>query len=205
MEDFAGVDPGQLLTEARNGHADALGHLLLRYRGYLTLLARLQLDQRLQAKIDPSDIVQETFLEAHRDFEVFRGTTEGELIAWLRAVLARNVANTIRHYQKTKQRDVNMERRIHQELGRSSQALDGAFVVARGTPSESLARRERAVLLADALESLPPDYREVPVLRHIQGLRLKEVAERMGRSVDSVKKLWARAVARIRHVLGDSL
>jgi RNA polymerase sigma-70 factor (ECF subfamily) len=61
------------------------------------------------------------------------------------------------------------------------------------------------VLLATALESLPEDYRDVLVLRHIQGLRLQEVAERMGRSVDSVKKLWARAIARIRQVLGDAV
>src|SRR5918999_6459314 len=79
-----GPDPGDLLRRARAGDDVALGALLERYRPYLALLARLQIDRRLRGKADPADLVQETFLEAHRGFPRFRGETEAELAAWLR-------------------------------------------------------------------------------------------------------------------------
>src|SRR5438128_208138 len=91
-------DCNRLLHAARAGDGPALGRLLELYRNYLTLLARLQIDQRLQGKFDPSDLVQETFLEAHRDFVQFKGGSEPELVAWLRQILVTNLANLMRHY-----------------------------------------------------------------------------------------------------------
>jgi RNA polymerase sigma-70 factor, ECF subfamily len=87
-------DPGDLLTMARQGNTQAMGQLFDLYRQYLKLLAHMEIDKRFQAKIDPSDIVQETFLEAHRDFSKFRGNTERELMAWLRQILAGNLVTT---------------------------------------------------------------------------------------------------------------
>jgi RNA polymerase sigma-70 factor (ECF subfamily) len=197
-------DPADLLTLARAGDGVARGQLLEQYRGYLLLLARLQIGRRLQGKTDAGDMVQETFLEAHRDFGQFQGESEGELICWLRRILATNIANLTRHYLGTRRRDVRLERQLAAELDQSSRVLDGALVANLTPPSQQAARREQAVLLADALQLLPDDHREVIILRHLEGLTFPEVAVRMGRSLDVVKKLWPRALARLRRILGEA-
>jgi RNA polymerase sigma-70 factor (ECF subfamily) len=174
------------------------------YRNYLALLARLRIGRRLQGKVEPLDLVQETFLEAHRDFGQFRGTSEGKLMAWLRQILARNLANLLRGYYGTQRRDVRLERDLAAELDKSSGALDRGLVQHQSTPSQQAARREQAVLLADALGRLPKDYQEVIILRHLEGLSFTEVARRMDRSLDSVEKLWVRGLARLRRSMGVS-
>jgi RNA polymerase sigma-70 factor (ECF subfamily) len=194
--------PEELLQEARAGDAATLGRLLELYRSYLALLARVQIGQRLQGKADASDLVQETFLEAHRNFARFRGTSEGELVAWLRQILAANLADLFRRYLGTQGRDVRLEREIADALDRSAVLLDGGLVAPGSSPSQQAARREQAVLLADALAKLPEDYRDVLVLRHLEGLTFPEIARRMGRSLDSVEKLWMRGLARLRQVMG---
>jgi RNA polymerase sigma-70 factor (ECF subfamily) len=201
-------EPERLMAVARAGDSVALGHLLELYSSYLALMARLQVGRRLQGKVDPSDLVQETFLEAHRDFPRFRGRTEGELLAWLRQILTRNLANAIRRYYGTQARDLNLERELSREFDESWKMLDGGLVAQQSSPSHQASRREQAVLLANALDRLPDDYRETIVLRHLEGLSFPEVARRMERTEDSVKKLWARALARLRRalqaVMGDS-
>jgi RNA polymerase sigma-70 factor (ECF subfamily) len=192
------ADPLALLEQARGGSEQALGRLLESYSNYLTLLARVQIGRRIQGKVDAGDVVQETFLEVHRQIGNFRGTTEAEFVAWLRRILAGQLALTLRHYLGTKGRDVNLERDLGAQIDQSSQAMDGGFVAAGSTPSQHVSRREQAVLLADALDRLPPDYREVIILRHLEGLPFGEVATRMGRSEDSVQKLWVRALANLR-------
>jgi RNA polymerase sigma-70 factor (ECF subfamily) len=196
-------NPEQLLRDARTAAGSALGQLLELYRNYLTLLARLEIGRRLQAKVDESDLVQEAFLEAHRHFGRFRGTTEAELMSWLRQILAGVAANLLRRYYGTQRRNVRLERELADDLDRSSQALGGALAARQSSPSERAARREQAVLLADALERLPAAYQEVIILSHLEGLSFPEAARRMGRSVDSVKNLWARALARLRRSLKD--
>ncbi len=195
-------DPVQLLDLARAGQGAALGQLLELYRRYLLLLARLQIGRRLQGKVEAADLVQETFLEAHRDFSQFRGGTEEELVSWLRRILASNLANQVRHYYGTQRRNVRLERELTAELDQSSRSLDGALVAPQSSPSQQASQREQAVLLADALGQLPDDYREVLILRHLEGLTFPEVARRLGRSLDSVEKLWVRALARLRRSLG---
>jgi RNA polymerase sigma-70 factor, ECF subfamily len=196
------LDPAELLKRARDGDGAALGLLLQRYRAYLKLLARLEIGRRLSGKLEPSDVVQETFLEAHRDFGAFRGTTEAEFTRWLRRILATNLANAVRHYYGTQRRDIRLERDLAEQLHESSAHLGSALVGSDTSPSLQAARREEAVTLADALTQLPVDYREVLVLRHLEGLSFPDVAGRMGRTEDSVKNLWARALARLRRLLG---
>jgi RNA polymerase sigma-70 factor (ECF subfamily) len=203
MSSAADPDPEHLLGLARGGSASALGQLLELYRAYLTLLARLQISRRLQSKADASDLVQETFLQAHEHFARFRGRTEGELVSWLRQILATTLANLVRHYCGTQRRDVRLERDLAAELDESSRALDQGLVAKHSSPSQRAARREQAVLLANALARLPADYREVLVLRHLEGLKFADVACRMGRSLDSVKKLWTPALAELRVLLGE--
>ena len=196
-------DHEQLLELSRTGNTAALGQLFELYRAYLRLLARTQIGRHLQGKVDPSDLVQETFLAANRNFGRFRGTTEREFVVWLRQIMAANIANMLRRYLGARRRDVRLERQLGAELDESSLALANMLAAPQSSPSQRAVRREQAVLLADALDKLPDDYREVLVLRHLEGLRFPEVAHRMGRTLDSVKKLWTRALARLRGSLGD--
>jgi RNA polymerase sigma-70 factor (ECF subfamily) len=198
------ADPEHLLLEARAGDGATLGRLLELYRRYLALLARVQIGQRLQGKVDASDLVQETFLEAHRHFPRFQGASEAQFVHWLRQILAAKLADLLRRYLGTQGRDVRLEREIEAAFDRSSVLLDRGLVAPQPSPSQQAARREQAVLLADALGELPDDYREVIVLRHLEGLTFPQVAERMGRSLDSVEKLWLRALGKLRQLLGGA-
>jgi RNA polymerase sigma-70 factor (ECF subfamily) len=197
-------DPEQLLYLARTGDVVALGQLLERYRSYLALLAQLQIGRRLQGKVDAADLVQETFLEAHRHFAGFQGTSEGELVSWLRQVLAARLANLVRHYMGTRRRDIRLERELAAELDQSSRVLDHGLAARQSSPSQRAAHREQAVLLAEALERLPESYRDVLILRHLEGLTFPEVARRLDRTVDSVKGLWTRALDQLRRSLGGA-
>ena len=201
MSERADPDPEQLLQQARAGDQQALGQMLQRYRAHLAVLARVQIGRRLQGKVDASDVVQETFLGAYRDFPQFRGTTEKEFLGWLRQVLASLLANLVRHYQGTQRRDVRLERQLDGELEQSSQALDRGLIALQSSPSQQAARREQSVLLANALGRLPRELRELLIFRHLEGLTFPEVARRLGRSVDSVKKQWPRPLASLRRLL----
>src|SRR5262249_48770457 len=156
--------------QARTGDGIALGNLLEMYRPYLALLARLQIGRRLQGKVDAADLVQETFLAAHRDWAGFEGTSEPELTCWLRTIMTAKLAKLVRHYLGTQRRDVRLERDIAVEMDQSSQALDRGLVIKQDSPSEQAARRENGVILANTLSKLPDDYREVLILRHLEGL-----------------------------------
>ena len=195
------LDPELLIREARGGNEGALGQLLESYSPYLTLLARVQIGRRLQGKVDAGDLVQETVLDAHRQIRQFRGTSEAELVAWLRRILAGQMALVLRRFLGTKGRDVKLERELAAQIDQSSQVLDRGLLATYSTPSQHASRREQAVLLAEALARLPEDYREVIILRHLESLTFGEVAERMNRSENSVQKLWVRALANLRRLL----
>jgi RNA polymerase sigma-70 factor (ECF subfamily) len=201
MEHLQRPDAEQQLRDAIAGNRDSLGALLEQYRHYLALLARLQLQRRIQSKLDPADVVQETFLRAHRCFGQFRGRSEGEFLGWLRQILASRMAELVRHYCGTRRRDVHLERELVTVLDESSYALGHQLVAPGSSPSQHAARREQAVILANALQQLPEHYREVIILHQLEDLSFPEVAERLGRTVDSVKNLWIRALARLRHLL----
>ncbi len=195
-------DPEQLLQQARAGDRPALGQLLECYRRYLALLARVHIGQRLQGKLDPADLVQETFLEAHRNFPRFQGTSEGQFVCWLRQILTTTLIDLLRRYLGTQGRDIRLERELGEAFDRSSALLDGGLVAPQSSPSQQASRREQAVLLANALAELPEDYREVLVLRHLEGLTFPEVAQRMEKTLDSVQKLWMRGLARLKQLIG---
>jgi RNA polymerase sigma-70 factor (ECF subfamily) len=191
------AEPQKLLECARRGDERALGELLQLYRPYLSLLARLKTDRQLQAKLDDSDLVQDTCLSAHRDFAQFRGATEPEFTAWLREIMAHVAVNLSRDHRRQR-RDVRLERQLHHLLNQSSILMERALVDPDPSPSQSAVRRERAVLLANALNELPADYREVLVLRELEGKSLGEVAAALDRTPNAVQKLWARALVQLR-------
>lgn len=201
-----GTDPESLLTQAKAGSGAALSRLLERHRGALEMQARLQVGHRLRAKLDFEDLMQELSLEAHRDIAQFRGRSEGEFVSWLRKVFATILSNQVRHYLGTRRRDLRRERPIVGNGDDTSRApIDRHLVAPQSSPSQQAARRERAELLAEALDRLPPAYRQVIILRNLEGLSFADVAGRMGRTEDSVKNIWIRALNRLRRMLGDLL
>jgi RNA polymerase sigma-70 factor (ECF subfamily) len=172
------------------------------YRNYLRLLARTQIDSGLRVRLAPSDLVQETLLEAHRDFGQFAGATEQELMVWLRRILVRNLADQVRQY-KTRKRDWKRQESLEELLDRSSAEVERALGAGISTPSARAAAREQGALLADALERLPEDYREVIVLRNLEHRKFEEVAKRMRRSSGAVRMLWVRALEKLNQMLGQ--
>ena len=188
--------PEQLIAQARGGDPAALGRLLELYRNYLRLVARSLIGVALRVKLEPSDLVQETFLKAHREFAGFAGRGEHELVAWLRRILARTVADQVKHHRRMG-RDLQRQESLDLLLERSDETIHHALASYEASPSERASRREQAVLLADAVSQLPPDYREVFVQRTLEHVPFEEVAVRMGRSVGAVRMLWARALERL--------
>jgi RNA polymerase sigma-70 factor (ECF subfamily) len=200
MADFS-LSLSRLLAAFRSGNLPAQGEVLGRYQPWLLLLARVQIDSQFQGKFDPSDVVQQTLLEAYRDFGQFRGGTEAELMAWLRQILAHVLAHEIRRYRGTQQRDLSREVSLEQALAQSSQRLGEVLAGSQSSPSQQAARHEGEMLLAEVLARLPEDYREVIVLRNLEGLPHEEIARRMGRSAGAVRMLWVRALDRLRQEL----
>lgn len=190
-----------LLAAARQGDGEALGRILEGHRNYLTLLARIQIGRRLRGKVDAADLVQDTFLDAHRQFARFRGDAPHAVASWLRRILAGQLAHVVRRYCAVEARDVRLEQSLAQELGSSSDDLAQKVPNSGTSPSEAAVRREAVMRLADALEQLPADYRDVILLRQIEGMPFAEVAARLGRTEDSVQKLWVRGLDALRKIL----
>jgi RNA polymerase sigma-70 factor (ECF subfamily) len=189
-----------LLVQARGGDQAALGRLLELYRNYLRLLARSLIRPPLEVQVDASDLVQETFLKAHRAFGQFAGAGEAELVAWLRQILVRTLANQAKHH-RARRRDQRRHQSLEALLDRSSLAIQQQLADSIGSPSAHAVRREQAVLLADALAGLPADYREVFILRNLEQVAVDEIAARMGRSPNAVRKLWGRAMVALKQAL----
>ncbi len=197
-------DPQQLLRDARAAPDAVLGELLQLYGNYLRLLASAQLNAKLRARVSPSDVVQETFLEAHRDFAQFRGESEREFLAWLRKILANNLARLVERHIMTEKRAVHREVSLEgmgAAIEQSTANLGAVLADEATSPSTSASRREYTVILADQLAQMRPEYREVIVLRHLEGLPFKEIAERTHRTSGAARMLWLRAVNQLRQQL----
>ncbi len=175
---------------------------LMEYEPWLKLLARLELDQRFQAKYSASDVVQGTLLEAWRCWHTFRGATEAERLSWLRSILAHQIAKLARMYGATHKRDVRREISIDESLAASSCRLGRLLPAVQPSPSEAAATREHQVLVAQILERLPEEYRQVIAWRNLEDLSHAEIAVRLGRSEGAVRMLWLRALTRLREECG---
>jgi RNA polymerase sigma-70 factor (ECF subfamily) len=177
-------------------------HRLEKFRAYLALLARLQVDDWLQGKIDLSGVVQQTLWEAHRASAQLAGRTEAELAAWLRRALANNLADEVRRLGADK-RNVAREQSLEAALEQSSARLEAWLAVEQSSPSERLMRQEQAVRLAAALARLPENQRRAVELRHLKGLSLVEVAAALGSSKSAVVGLLHRGVQKLRELLSE--
>jgi RNA polymerase sigma-70 factor (ECF subfamily) len=185
-----------LLSRARAGDETARDELFAKCRNYVALIARTQVESWMQTKVDASDLVQQTLLEAHRGFHNFRGETEAEWLAWLRTILGHNTHDFIRRY-KTDKRRVHKEVRLQMPAGDQSASFFHDPPSAEPTPSQIIVQHEREIELADALAQLAEDYQEVIVLRNLQRLPFEEVAHRMHRSRPAVQMLWMRAIRKL--------
>ena len=201
------TDPGcsfdDLLRQARSGDQHALGEMLQSYRKYLIVLARSGLHHHMQGKADPADLVQEVSLAASDSFSDFRGHLAEEFAGWLRGILSNVLAMQLRKYLGTQKRDPRLEQALHQGIHSASSFLHSGLAGDFTSPSQHFARNEAFLRMAEALENLPDHYREVIVLRHVDNLSFTEVAKQMDRSVDSVEKLWVRALAKLKQSIGD--
>ena len=178
-------------------------HDVQEYQSYLYLLARSHIGPRHQAKIDPSDIVQQTLLDAHQKQAQFRGGTEAEWMAWLKQILANNLADAVRGLARAK-RDVSRERSLDEQVGDSFSRVDGWLAAAQPSPSQQAVRSEELLRLANVLTSLPDAQREAIVLHHLQGLPLAEVARHLDKTPAAVAGLLHRGLKRLRELLAGN-
>ena len=190
------------LAAARRGDDAARERLFDACRSYVDLAARYHLQRRLRAKVDASDIVQQSLLEAHRGFDRFAGESPGEWLAWLKRIVVHNAYDEAKRYRGTAKRDAGREVPLD---GRGDAAEAWAFDPASSEPSPSqhAVRWEEEVRLAAALEHLPEDHRDIILLRNLERLPFEEVAKRMGRSAGACRMLWMRAIAGLREHIGE--
>ena len=175
---------------------------LERHRAYLHLLARLQLDANLQAKLDASDMVQQTLVQAVQAMGDYRGTTEAELQAWLRRILANLLSNARRDFGRDK-RDVARERSIEAALDQSSARMESWLAADQSSPSQQVQRGEQLLRLAEGIGSLPPAQAEALTLFHLRDCPLDEVARLLDRSPAAVAGLIKRGLKTLREQMRD--
>jgi RNA polymerase sigma-70 factor (ECF subfamily) len=173
---------------------------LARYRVYLRLLARLQLDPRMRAKLDPSDVVQQTLLKAYERHSQFRGQTEAELAAWLRTILANTLTDAVRRSQARE----GLQRSLEASIEQSSSRLETWLLESGGsTPSEQAVRHEQLLLLSESLAQLPEDQQRAVELKHLRGYTVEAISGEMGRSKTAVGGLLRRGMKRLREIMEE--
>lgn len=203
MIDKAELPLTQQLRQAKQGDVAAIGRVLEIYRGYLHFIGGTCIGRGLRSRLDPSDVVQETLLKAHREFGTFLGEGEQELVAWLRRILVHTVIDQTR-YHSAQGRRVDRQASLEAMLEQSSQEVRRALTDAGPSPSDVAVQHEWAELVAGALEQLPADYRKVFTLRNLEHVPIADIAARMGRSPNAVRKLWTRAMLSLRKELEDA-
>lgn len=188
------AESAEQFAAARSGSEAALGQALEACRVYLLMIAEREMEPHLRAKGGASDLVQQTFMEAQAAFPQFHGNNSGEWRAWLRRLLLNNLANFRRTYVQTAKRAVKREVAL---AGNDSDAGSSWLEGDEPTPSKILMKQESQAALLKVLQRLPEDYREVLLLRYQEELPFEEIAQKMGRTGNAVRKLWARAVQRL--------
>lgn len=205
MADSSSILLRECLAKAQAGDTSARDRLFAACRSYLVLMARASVEPWMCAKVDASDLVQQTLLDAHRDFERFRGQTDQEWLAWLRQILNHNACDAVRQYRAAGKRAVRRE--VPLNGNRSDDSREPTFEPASpgDSPSQMAIHNERELLLAEAMDQLAEDHREVIILRNIQRLSFDEVAEQLGRTRPAAQMLWMRAIQKLKSLLSTAL
>lgn len=189
------------LGAVRAGSPSAAGQLLEACRGYLLLVANQELEAGLRGKMGPSDLVQDTFLQAQAHLASFRGTSEAEVLAWLKQILRHQLIDVRRRYRRARKRQLAREVPLPGGGGESGRQVGADLVADLKSPGAEAIAREQAEALRQALLPLPDDYQEVIRLRNLERLSFAEIGQHMQRSAEAVRKLWARAIERLQHEL----
>jgi len=177
------------------------GRKLMAYRDYLLLLARAQLEPGLRAKLDPSDVVQQTLVKAQQNLDQFRGANSAELAGWLRRILLNTLVDAARKYG----REQDWQRVLEQNLEQSSAQLEAWLAADQSSPSEAAQRQEQVIHLAAALARLPEDQRTAVELHHLHQGSVADIARRMDRTEASVAGLLRRGLKRLRELLAEPI
>ncbi|TWU08568.1 sigma-70 family RNA polymerase sigma factor [Stieleria varia] len=175
--------------------------IIAQYEPYLRMLARTQMRRAYQAKIGASDMVQQAMLQAVQGLDGFRGATEAEFRAWLRQILARHLCHLDRDLHRDK-RDIRREQSMEQKLAQSSMRLEGLLAGRGPTASQQFVLGENVIQVADAINRLPGTQADAVRLHYLDGLKLSEVAEQMGKSTGAVAGLLHRGMKTLRRQLG---
>lgn len=191
---------GERRSLAMDGSTPA-GANLARFRDYLRILAELEMGRGLAPRLDPSDIVQETLLRAHRAAEQIAGASDDSCRAWLRTILGNTLATAWRDEHRAK-RDLRREVPLDRSLDRSSARIV-RMAADLSSPSDRLHGEERLLGLCHALASLPDDQRQAFLARHWEGLAVDDIAQRMGRTRPAIAGLLRRATVALRAELGN--
>lgn len=178
------------------------GNRIDNFRSYLNLMARMQLDRRLQSKMDASDIVQQTMLQAHRAQNNFEGSSDKQLAGWLRQILARNVYHATRDFQRDK-RDVRNERSIENAMDNSAARVEAWLKSDQTSPDAKAEKNEQVLMLARSLDALDEAKRTAVELHYLQGWKLAEIAEHMDRSVSGVAGLVHRGLKELKQIMNS--
>lgn len=176
--------------------------IVAHYEPYLRMLARTRMRQALRAKVGASDMVQQVMVQAVEGLDGFRGSTEAEFRGWLRQILARHLCHLDRDFHRDK-RDIRRERSMQQKLDHSSLRLEGLLAGDGASPSQNVARGERLLQVAAAIERLPESQREAVRLHYLEDLKLREVASRLEKSTGAVAGLLHRGMKTLRAQFGE--
>ena len=177
----------------------ATAQTLDQFRPYLRLLAGVHLDPRLRGRLDPSDVVQQTLLQAVEKLDQFRGGSEAELAGWLRQILANKLADAVRELGRRVQ-----ECSLKAALDQSSAQLEAWLVAEQSSPSQQAERNEQVLRLTAALSALPQAQREALTLHHLHHWTLEEVSRHLGRTPAAVAGLIKRGLKGLRKQLQES-
>ena len=201
-----------LVSRARGGQAEALDELLGRYRHFISLLVRARFrGGRMAARVDSSDIVQDVLVRVAGHIETFEGVDQRAWEGWLRRIAEREVLRQVDQHLGAARRDAGRERPAAGGGGGGgggespSLVLAGCLEASITSPSLAAVRKERAVLLADALARLPEDYGELLVQRHIEERPFDEIAQRMERSSGALRTMWVRALRKLKEAIAEEI
>jgi RNA polymerase sigma-70 factor (ECF subfamily) len=188
------------IAQARAGDHVALDRLLGAYLACLLAAADRGLNTALRGRLDPSDLVQDTLIEAWQDFAQFRGESEADLLAWLRQILRHNLANERRRHIYSAMRSIRREVALSEA---ASSRLPGAADHEAESPTARIEDRERRDTLESSLRRLPEHYRQALCLHSQDGLTFAQVGGRLACSAEAARKLWGRAAEELARLLGD--
>lgn len=202
-----GLSVPEMLNLIRHGDTGLLGTLLELYRNYLNVIASSRIGNQLKRRMNPSDIVQETMLAAHRDMAGFRGGSEGELVAWLRQILSGCLGHAVERNVLAKKRDLRREVSFEDFARNKNGSIFGAenaLAAKTPTPSEDCQNCEQSAQLTLQIAKLKPEYRDVIVYRNLKGLSFDDIAQRMNLKPGTVRMMWLRAIEKLKQSCDDS-